>query len=73
MKMGGGDMPAQQTTPKPPDPIRVPQTDDPDVAASIRKKMQEMFSMKRGRAAADLTGGGQTSGATQPYSRDSLG
>lgn len=64
--------PQQQPQPKPPDPIRIPQTDDPDVAQSIRRKMQEQFALKNGRAAADLTSG--TPQADKgAYSRSQLG
>lgn len=68
MKMKMPKMPEQ---PKPPPPVRIPQTDDPDVAAAIRRKMQEAFAGKRGRGAADLSQGGGAAGGT--YSRETLG
>lgn len=63
-------MPKVPDPPAPPPVVRVPQTDDPDVAAAIRKKMMETFTAKRGRSAADLTSG---NGSTGAYSRESLG
>jgi len=57
--------------PKPPAPLRVPQTEDPDVAAALRRKMLEAFGDKRGRAAANLTGG--AGGGDTAYTRQTLG
>lgn len=62
--------PPPPAPPAPPKPIRIPQTEDPDVAAAIRRKMLEAFGDKRGRSAADLGGG---SGSDSAYTRQTLG
>lgn len=70
--MNQHDAPPPPPTPAPPAPLRVPQTDDPDVAASIKRKMIETFGNKRGREAANLTGNSTTSDSGS-FSRTTLG
>lgn len=65
--------PAAPEPVKPPDPIRIPQTSDPDVAQSIRRKMMDAFGQKRGRSAADLGGGAGTDKGGGAYARSELG
>jgi hypothetical protein len=54
--------------PTPPEPVRLPSPDDPDLIASRRKKMKEEFAGRGGRASTELSGGSSTS-----YSRTTLG
>lgn len=65
MKIGGGAMPE----PKIPDPVKIPSPDDPDLIAARKRKMQEEYSSRSGRASTVLSG--DSAGGT--YSRSALG
>lgn len=55
--------------PKEPDPVRLPNADDPDILAARKRKIQDSIGRQQGRQSTDLT-----SGASQtPYTRSSLG
>lgn len=60
------------TTPTPPEPVRIPSPDDPDLVASRRQKMQLEFKRRAGRASTALAGA-DGGGATQAYTRTTLG
>lgn len=64
--MGRPQMPAM---PKMPDPVRIPSPDDPELIEARRKKMQEEFGQREGRAATQLGG----DGGTTAYTRTTLG
>lgn len=57
---------------EPPEPVRIPSPDDPDLIASRRQKMQAEFSQRQGRASTALSGA-DGAGSTQAYSRTTLG
>ena len=63
MKMLGGGA----KMPKMPDPVRIPNQNDPDVVAGLKAKTQEEFQKRKGRASTNLAA------ADQPYSRTTLG
>ena len=60
--------PKVSDAPKMPDPIRVPNENDPDVLAAKRSKIDEIRTQRQGRASTDLT-----SDNSRPYSRTALG
>lgn len=60
----GGGRSGTQPMPKQPDPIRIPQPDDPDVMAARRRKIQETTIGREGSKSTDLT---------NPYTRTTLG
>jgi hypothetical protein len=64
--MGAPQMPA---SPKMPDPVRIPSPDDPALMEARRKRMQEEFGAREGRASTQLSQDAN-SGA---YSRTRLG
>ena len=54
--------------PSMPDPVRVPNADDPDVIEARKRKTAETFANRRGRESTDLSQSGGPS-----YSRTTLG
>lgn len=64
MKMLGGS-PAPM--PKMPDPVRIPNQNDPDIMAGLKQRTADEFQKRKGRASTDLTP------SNQPYSRTTLG
>jgi hypothetical protein len=58
--------------PKAPDPVRLPNQDDPDILAARKRKLQDGIGQAMGRKSTDLTGGA-SSATQQPYVRSSLG
>lgn len=64
--MMGGNTPA----PKMPDPIRMPSPDDPELLLARRRKMQEEFAGREGRASTQL---GPSSSSSPVYGRTTLG
>ena len=61
--------PRQAVAPKPPDPVRIPSPDDPDMIEARRKKMQEEFANRQGRQSTQLSSAGRDTS----YSRTTLG
>ncbi len=66
MKMGSAPQPA--AAPAPPDPIRIPNKNDPDVLAGRTAKAQTEFANRRGRQSTQLAMGDDTT-----YRRTTLG
>jgi hypothetical protein len=61
---------AMPANPKEPDPVRIPSPDDPDLIAARRKRMEQEFAGREGKASTQLS---PTSGGSAAYSRTSLG
>ncbi len=54
-------------SPKMPEPVRIPQPEDPDVLAARQRRVYEEENNKRGRSSTALSGGGEA------FSRTTLG
>ncbi len=66
----GPKMPQPQAAPPPPDPVRIPNQQDPDVIASLRAKTADEQASRRGRESTRLA---PASGQQPTYSRAALG
>lgn len=59
-------MAAPQPPPKPPDPVRMPSADDPDIKAAAKMQTAEEFAKRKGRDSTRMAG-------DSAYSRTTLG
>ena len=62
--------PKMPVAPTPPEPVRIPSPDDPDLIASRRRRVKEEFESRSGRASTELSGAG---GGSPAYGRTTLG
>lgn len=66
----GPKMPTPQAAPPPPDPVRIPTPNDPDVMTALKVKTAEELAGRKGRESTRLA---PAPGSQPNYSRTALG